>query len=258
MGYQWVNRAARRGYSDIPSGGHSSKGPGDFRMKTLGDPAGPKAGRVRIFRLLREPDSPSHKPNPRGMPRLNDDKNSGDVFTLTHAQYGAMLRWSLGDFITDAAPEPESEPEALTRIALEACAGGPFFPGIEAGRIMRDASRYMAGQAFRLAPDAVKPGEITQDNAVPWQADFHLCRWEETDTAGNKLRLGWWPAQRPDDVLLSKNARPLPWTRGIRNEFSGMTENWHRLGFVKEDPANPGFFIEQERDPSLPDEVGIV
>jgi hypothetical protein len=36
-----------------------------------------------------------------------------------------------------------------------------------------------------------------------------------------------------------------------------MIDNWHRLGFVKEDPANPGVFIEQDRDQKLPD-VGIV
>jgi hypothetical protein len=120
---------------------------------------------------------------------------------------------------------------------------------------MRDVSRYMQDEPFRLSPDSVKPGEVTQNNAVPWQADYHLCRWEETDGTSNK-RLGWWPAQRPDDVLKDKNADPLSWTRGIADSFSGMIDNWHRLGFVKEDPATPGVFIEQERDPTLPD-VGV-
>jgi len=258
MAYQWVTRAAHDGYADSLSGGHSAGGPGDFAssMAQLGDPAAPNTDRARIFHFFRDPDSPAHAPNHTSMPRLSDDDDSGDVFTLTRTQYSAMLQWSQGKFVTDAPPDAESEPEALTRMALEACAGGPFFPGIEAGRIMREVARYMNDEPFRLSPDAVKPGEITQNNAVPWQADFQLCRWEETDGRAIK-RLGWWPAQRPDDVLKTKDADPVPWTRGISDTFSGMIDNWHRLGFVKEDPANPGVFIEQDRDQKLPD-VGIV
>jgi L-Lysine epsilon oxidase N-terminal/L-lysine epsilon oxidase C-terminal domain len=257
MGYQWVTRAARLGYSDTLSGGHSSGGPGDFTadMAQLADPTAPNTKRARIFHFLRDPDSAAHPPNLTSMPRLSDDTDSGDVFTLTRTQYSAMLLWSQGKFVADIPAENENEPDRITREALEACAGGPFFPGIEAGRIMRDVSRYMDGEPFRLSHDHVKPGEITQNNAVPWQADFQLCRWEETDGSHNK-RLGWWPAQRPDDVLTDKNADPLPWNRGIADSFSGMLANWHRLGFVKEDPANPGVFIEQDRDPTLPD-IGI-
>jgi L-Lysine epsilon oxidase N-terminal/L-lysine epsilon oxidase C-terminal domain len=254
MAYQWVTRAARLGYDDSLSGGHSTGGPGDFAgvMAQLGDPAAPNTRRAHIFHFLRDPDSPAHAPNLTSMPRLNDDDDSGDVFALTRTQYSAMLLWSQGKFVKEAPAENESEPERLTRVALESCAGGPFFPGIEAGRIMRDVSRYMDGDPFRLSPDKVKPGEITQNNAVPWQADFHLCRWEETDGTSVK-RLGWWPAQRPDDVLKDKNADPVPWTRGVADTFKGMIDNWHRLGFVKEDTANAGVFIEQERDPTLPD-----
>jgi hypothetical protein len=257
MAYQWVNRAARVGYADTESGAHSSGGPGDFAaiMAQLGDPAAPNTARKRIFNFLRDPDSPAHGPNLHSMPRLNDDNDSGDVFTLTRTQYSALLLWSQGTFVADAPAENESEPEALTRAALEACSGGPFFPGIEAGRIMGEVSRYMDGEAFRLSPTAVKPGEITQNNALPWQADFQLCRWEETDGSAMK-RLAWWPAQRPDDVLKDANADPVAWNRGIADTFMGMVNNWHRLGFVKEDPAKPGVFIEQERDPTLPD-IGV-
>jgi L-Lysine epsilon oxidase N-terminal/L-lysine epsilon oxidase C-terminal domain len=258
MAYQWVTHAARLGYDDSLSGGHSSGGPGDFAtiMAQLGDPASSNTKRAHIFHFLRDPDGAVHSPNRTGMPRLNDDDDSGDVFSLTRTQYTSMLLWSQGKFVTDAPAGNEAEPEALTRMALESCAGGPFFPGIEAGRIMREVSRYMDGEAFRLSPDQVKPGEITQNNAVPWQADYQLCRWEETDGTSVK-RLGWWPAQRPDDVLKDKNADPVTWNRGVADTFKGMIDNWHRFGFVKEDPANPEVFIEQERDPTLPD-VGVV
>jgi len=256
MGYQWVNRAARMGY-DGTSGGHSSGGLGDFslQMDQLADPTAPNGTRARIFSFLRDPEgAPSQVEFRRRMPRLNDDNNTGDVFTLTRTQYGAMRRWSQGQFVNDASAEGESEPERLTRTALEACAGGPFFPGIEAGRIIRDASIYMPGEAFRFSPDRVKPGGITQNNAVPWQADFHLCRWEEAENGALK-RLGWWPAQRPDDVLKSKDADPVSWSRGLADVAIAWVKHWHRLGVVKEDPSNPGIFIERDRDQGLPEDV---
>jgi L-Lysine epsilon oxidase N-terminal/L-lysine epsilon oxidase C-terminal domain len=254
MAYQWVNLAARVGFPGTGSGGHSSDGLGDFNleMANLGDPTTPNTRRARIFAFLRDPAAAAHVPNRRGMPRLNDDEDTGDVFPLPPTMYNAMRLWSLGQFINDAAPELENEPETLTRIALEACAGGPFFPGIEAGRIMREASRYMPNEAFRLSPDQVKPGEITQNNAVPWQADYHECRWEE-GSAANPKRLGWWPAQRPDDVLTSTGTDPVPWARGIPDSGEGLVDNWHRLGFVKEVPPGSGIFLEQERDQALPD-----
>ena len=93
----------------------------------------------------------------------------------------------------------------------------------------------MVGDAFRLAVDQLKPGQITENNALPWQADFHLCRWEEGSGAQPK-RLGWWPAQRPDDVLTTATGLPRPWRRGTANSFEGMLADWARLGFVKEDP----------------------
>jgi L-Lysine epsilon oxidase N-terminal/L-lysine epsilon oxidase C-terminal domain len=254
MAYQWVNLAARVGFPGTGSGGHAPDGIGDFNleMDRLGDPTAPNNRRAKIFGLLRDPAAAPHLPNRQGMPRLNDDDDTGDVFPLPPTMYNAVRSWSLGQFVKDAPAAPESEPEALTRMALEACAGGPFFPGIEAGRIMREASRYLPDEAFRFSPDRVKPGEITQNNAVPWQADYHQCRWE----AGSK-RLGWWPAQRPDDVLTSTATDPVPWARGIPDTGEGFVANWHRLGFVKEVPAGSGTFLEQERDQTLPD-IGVV
>lgn len=252
VAHQWVNRSARLGFDDM-SGGHASAGPGDFisKMAQLGDPTVPNGDRERIFRFLRDPKAAPRVPNPRGMPRLNDDNDTGDVFALTQVQYDAMRLWAQGQFVATAEPVDESEPDRITREALESCSGGPFFPGIEAGRIMRDPSIFMQGEALRLFPDRVKPGEITQGNALPWQADYHLCRWEEGQ--GPTKRLGWWPAQRPDDVLASPQSDPVSWARGLKDDPIAWVNNWHRLGFVKEDPAAPGLFIEQERESTMPD-----
>lgn len=251
MAHQWVNNAARLGFDG--SGGHGPGGPGDFRprMAQLGDPTVPNGDRQRIFNFLRDPKAAPKVPNARGMPRLNDDNDTGDVFALTETLYAAMRRWSQGNFVTTAVQEPESEPDRLTREALESCSGGPFFPGIEAGRVMRDTTIFMDGDPFRLSPDKIKPGDVTQRNALPWQADYHLCRWEEGDIS--LKRLGWWPAQRPDNVLRSASEDPVDWSRGIDDNPIAWVNNWHRLGFVKEDPKTPGVFIEQERDRTLPD-----
>ena len=41
----------------------------------------------------------------------------------------------------DQLPE-QDRPQALDRAALEACVGGPFFPGIEASRVMLEETTY--------------------------------------------------------------------------------------------------------------------
>lgn len=253
MGYQWVNEQARLG---MGTGGHGPGGAGDFSTSfvALGDPTQPNDDRQDIFDHLRDPDQrPAPTPKQRQMPRLNDHKNSGGVLPLTRQQYRAMKMWAAGNFTAGAQPPPEElTPDGLTRVALEACAGGAFFPGIEAGgKIMTDASKFMPSEAFRLKPTALEPGAVTANNAVPWQADFRLCRWE-TEEDGVPKNLGWWPAQRPDAVLKNASDRPVSWTRGLPDTYDSMVKQWHRLGFVKQDPANPGVFIEQDRDPTLP------
>ncbi len=256
MSMQWVNKQARLGYDDDQSGGHAQDGPGDFAdaLDRLGDPTRPNGPRNGIFRLLRDPETltfPAPVNERKQMPRLHDDEQSGDVLPLTRQQYRALKLWAAGTFQTTNVAEPVEEPlpEALTRVALESCAGGPFFPGIEAGRIMRDATRYMDGEPFRLSHAQLVPGEITARNAVPWQADFLACAWDRGE------RLGWWPAQRPDDVLTSAAGEPLRWIRGLQGSFLSMVNHWHRLGFVKKIDAD--LFLEQDRDETL-DENGSV
>ena len=80
------------------------------------------------------------------MPRLP----GGDIsVTLTEVQYKLMEKWAIGEFEADWAGHPpkppalddisiQDQPAALDRAALESCAGGGFYPGIEAGQLMRD------------------------------------------------------------------------------------------------------------------------
>jgi len=253
---QWVNRQARLGYDDTLSGGHGPDGGrGNFDFGALGDKTTPAAARLEVFRLLRDPaeeTGPAGVSRRKHMPRLNDDNDTGEVLPLTRQQYRALKLWAQGQFeTTDPAPPPESEPDAVTRVALQACAGAGLFPGIEMGRIVWEPRIYFPDEAFRFSPEVVRPGEITGRNAVPWQADFWQCRWEENENL-NEQGLGWWPAQRPDDVLKSAAMDPVPWTRGLEEKNDVLVANWHRLGFVKQDPANPGVFLEQDRDPTLP------
>ncbi len=164
-----------------------------------------------------------------------------------------MLAWAGGDFISDLGhvlPDDELLPDALTRVALESCVGGELDPGIEVSRtVFFDADRYQTDEPFRLSPATVRPGDVTRYNAVPWQADFLACQWEELDGPWPR-RLGWWPAQRPDDVYPKMGAPEMvPWTRGLGDDYQDMIDRWDRLGGCggRGSPDAP-FFAEHERD----------
>jgi hypothetical protein len=75
------------------------------------------------------------------------------------------------------------------------------------------------------------------------------CRWEETRGPMLK-RLGWWPAQRPDDVYAQlDSADMVPWARGLGPDYQEMVDRWDRLGVVVDKgPRGSPFFVEQERD----------
>jgi hypothetical protein len=115
----------------------------------------------------------------------------GFWLTITRTQYDVLMQWVNGNFQNDwnTAPDPirDISPEGLDRAALEPCAGGPFYPGIEAGWLLRNPAAYAA--PFRLSPTILRPGDVTRRMACPWQADYYECR------------SNWWPAQRPDEVL---------------------------------------------------------
>jgi hypothetical protein len=122
-----------------------------------------------------------------------------------------------------------------------------LFPGVR--YVMNFPERFLEGEPFRISPRAVRPGEVTQYNAVPWQADFLACRWQEEQGIMPK-RLGWWPAQRPDDVYTSVKAPDMvPWDRGLGPDYQETIDKWDRLGLVVDrgSPEAP-FFVEVERD----------
>ena len=142
------------------------------------------------------------------MPRLHNDGTGGTEpetlrLTVTRTQYEMVRRWAAGRFLADwvGVPDPPAEVTAdgLDRAALEGGCGGGFFPGMEAGWILRNPAIYDEPFRFRqLAVEdnatGVTPGDVTKRSAIPWQADFLKC--------GNN----WWPAQRPNQVRPSATA----------------------------------------------------
>ncbi|MGV9868776.1 LodA/GoxA family CTQ-dependent oxidase [Rhodococcus koreensis] len=241
--------------------------PSSPRWKILADPATAPGIRQSLFARLRDPHTrpPSDL---KSMPRLHDDTNQkGQVLPPIGTQYRILDKWVAGNFVNDWDGQPPVEerkypgelmPDALDRIALRGCSGGAFFPGIEAGRIMADGGKY--SEPYRLDADTLEPGEVTEGNAVPWQADFHLCRDDSPNLPTleeDEPYLAWWPAQRPDMVFVDLAAvesrqQPEFWARGV-DHMADMVEHWHELGVVVETPGANGHpvFVETER--RLPD-----
>jgi hypothetical protein len=239
VGYTWVIQLAQAGHGPGRRGDFTA----ESRLGRLADPTAPKALREAVIDRLRDPNDLNATVEPGLMPRLSDETNSENVLTPTKSQYEMLRSWVAGAFVNDLGmpSAPESLPDALDRLALEACAGGPFFPGIEVGPIMGEAACYTS--PFRLDATKLRPGEATQGNAVPWQADFLLCRFSD------HRQLGWWPAQRPDKVLVDvASGRIERWQRGVE-KFADMVEHWHRLGVVVPAPGPDGrpVFVESER-----------
>jgi hypothetical protein len=248
LNYRWVNKEAFTG--------HGPGGPGNFANASLwGDLSDPTNAQIPdIFALLRDPSIQPpqvQSPAPK-MPLLFSDGYPSDrlPLPLTSLQYGLLADWAAGSFTpTAAAGGPvETLPEALTRMALEACVGGAFYPGIELGRKMRDTTIYLQDEVFRIDHTKVGAGELTQSMALPWQADFYDCESEG--------RFNWWPAQRPDDVFTdaSQLADRAPTTKMVRWERpltggADLVKNWDKLGIVVKVNA-PGVgdvFLERER-----------
>jgi len=202
-------------------------------------PPGAAVARTAIFARLRNPHAAPGTTTENDMPMLWSDyyPQEGNQ-PLTEVQYLAMHRWAQGKFIDDwdGPPKPETTitPAGLDRAALEACAGGPCYPGLEASWLLRD--HYTFVEPFRLDRAGLAAGDITKQMAVPWQADFTDCTQEG--------ELAWWPAQRPDDVYTEPGGKQLPWTRGLVHDKADMVRKWHRLGFVVKKGAR---FVERER-----------
>jgi hypothetical protein len=205
-------------------------------------PPGSASARSAIFEKLRDPALHARQSSGESdMPMVHSDFYPAEVNQpLTRIQYGVMKKWKNGKFINDGsgppAPSRRITPNGLDRAALESCVGGAFYPGIEAGWLLRDV--YKFSEPFRLDPASLQAGDVTKQMAVPWQADFTDCAQEG--------ELAWWPAQRPDDVFPESGGPQVPWTRGVVNSKSDMVQKWHRLGFVVRKGAR---YVETERNP---------
>lgn len=286
MGYQWVNQSATRGHRRAVDMGRGAERVGDFfepdHLAQLSDPGERgAAARKRVFGVIRQPSADpatqKRQATPAFMPQLSGDNgtatpgNPGTWFTVTPLQYRRLSQWADGEFTTGTDAGEEDLPTRLDRAALEACVGGPFFPGIEMSKRCREPERYIA--PFRFRPDQ-PPGCMTENMAVPWQADFTDCRHF------------WWPAQRPDDVIVDQDyeavvgvlfpegnsaRRPINttafprwrWDRGIGETLPTslgagtradrrhreMVNEWSQLGFVTPAGNDTGVFVETERAP---------
>ncbi|MDJ0677099.1 MAG: LodA/GoxA family CTQ-dependent oxidase [Calothrix sp. MO_167.B42] len=174
-------------------------------------------------------------------------------FKFTEVQKEILNKWHNLDFVddfSDSLPTPSLTPSNLDRAALEQAVGGGFYPGIEAGIVMTNSAIY--SQPFRLTRSTfidggvsvqLEAGAITARMAVPWQADFLKCS------------RGWWPAQRPNRVMVNPNdGRPnQSWIPG-GTTHTQLVDSFGRLGFIVPDENTAGetVFVEDERDPTFP------
>jgi hypothetical protein len=198
----------------------------DTHDHSWADPVTAPALRTAIFNKLRPVGN---------MPQLNNADSA-----LTAIQYAHMQRWKddtnfTNDWAGVPTPEATVSPAGMDRAALEACVGGAFFPGIEAGglnagdRPIVEAAFY--SEALRINHATVTPGSISASMALPWQADFNAC-------ADN-----WWPVPRPNDVTPQGQSSPVKWDRDVGG-YEDMVAKWHTLGFVVQQGAQ---HVEVER-----------
>ncbi len=235
----------------------------------MADPSPSNASaRERVYSYMRAPVGIPSGQGGGTMPKLlGDDPYLGQMpdavrkLTMTPTQFGLLGRWAAGAFEPgDPAPaQPVITPHGLDRAALENCVGGAFFPGIEFGWQLRHPSLWIEPFRLNLAATSAYAGEqgmplaaghFSRQMAVPWQADFNDCR--------NEGNYGWWPSQRPTDVLPTATAtRRVPWARATnrferRNAEStheDMVNHWYKFGFVVE---AGDVFVEKERAARIP------
>lgn len=208
-----------------------------------------------IFHKLRTPQGTGGN-----MPKLPASMDPKMIVSLTQVQYGRMEKWAKGEFEADwEGQEPalvpldelpiEERPGALDRSALESCVGAGRFPGIEAGQVMLEDETYDRTRPFRINLNK-PPGWLTARMAVPWQADYRDCAYEES------LGLDWWPGQRPNDIWRRrdgelKRERWVPMTDIWEKEPDRrpmMVKHWSELGFiVKQEIGGDLKFVEIER-----------
>ncbi|PYS63341.1 MAG: 3-isopropylmalate dehydrogenase [Acidobacteria bacterium] len=247
---KWVSGMAGHpmAHADEQEPGHSdhhhdeTEGPAHSTLSGVIPPPSTTAARTAIFDKLRDPSVPGDQASEGSdMPMIHSDFYPADANQpLTRIQYDMMKKWKNGNFIDDWAgpptPSQEISPAGLDRAALDSCVGGAFYPGIEAGWLLRDTYKYL--EPFRLDPTNLRAGDVTKQMALPWQADFIDCTQEG--------ELAWWPAQRPDEVFPEAGGPQAAWTRGLIASPLDMVHKWQRLGFIIKKGAK---YVETERDP---------
>ncbi len=211
------------------------------KLGTKPFPGGPTSPAI-IFNRLRKPSEWHTQVPGRRMPRLHGDAGENSSFlTLTETQYFILSQWKDGNFNPGGVPSTPPAtttitPTGLTRAALDNSVGGAFFPGIEAGWILRDPRIYLPNDPFRIRVldsghesdvTGLTPGSATMRSAIPWQADFNDCQDQ------------WWPSHRPTDVLVgTTGTQPERWARNIGENASPpiahkhMVDKWQQLEFV--------------------------
>lgn len=216
--------------------------------------------RQRYFRWLRDPDGarfhPARMPRARGDAPYMDRPNAAQA--LTRLQYALLRQWRDGILDKDWGGAPglpsadDITPEGLDRVALEGGVGGAFYPGIEAGWLIRQpgvfSEPFRVGIGRRVLGLEVRPGFFSQQMALPWQADFRDCRRElEEDEPGfdaleGAYEFAWWPSQRPDRATIAAgpDSKPRWWTRGLLGgnghlNHLGMVNGWSSRGVVAPD-----------------------
>jgi hypothetical protein len=242
-----------------PAGHDGGVGPfhhtfGVAQWPALADPA-QSIRRDNLFKKVRDPDATVVDPRqmPKGLGDDNEDepakRRARSYFSLTRLQYALLRRWRDGahDPAWQGVPplvDQPINPVGLDVAALENCVGGPFFPGIEVSWIVRFPELYAEPFRFRhgatAGPITVEPGFLTQQMALPWQADFFDCQKQLTvdPDSGDEMFHMWWSAQRPDDVRLAAGGDQVPWTRRLKGKqgdvvgYQEMLDKWSTLGFV--------------------------
>jgi hypothetical protein len=262
--YRWLNKRSQRGHG-------KNKG-GDFLkdLKMLADKENPEGviRRKSIFARVRnpnliEPDTlleqqvAETQASEVFMPPMSGDdgdKKEGSIRTwmkLHRFQYENLKKWSEGNFDSDwnesINPDNfenimleelpiEEQPIALDRATLELCIGAPLYPGIEVTHNVYN-KEYYDNKPFRINP-TLAPGSLTQQMAIPWQADFYYCM----DS--------WWPTARPDEVFVTAD-KVEEWSRGVEiveSNIVDMINKWSNLGMVvPKEIEDETFFVEQER-----------
>ena len=232
--------------------GHTQIGKKHAPLQVVIPPPATPDQRNMVFQQLRDPATTPTVDTPHLMPAIWTDyfaqvfgiRGHGSPNTghwanhpLTRTQYNVMKNWAAGNFVNDwvgpPAPGTNITPDGLTRAALENCSGGPFFPGIETSFFTRDVYPYV--EPFRLDGTQLEAGDLTKQQAVPWQTDFFDCVFQSP--------LSWWPAAHPDDVFTANSNNYLTWDRGL-NSFSDMVNFWSGLGFLVQSGNS---IIETER-----------